>query len=231
MAIAHVASNSAKASSASSVGVGLTGVTSGNQITALGRTYNNATNTFTSITCTSESNLTLIGSIQRGFDDYAFQIGYLSNVTVSENKTVTLTSSASVSGIGITASEWSGGDTTTFYDGGEIGATGTTSPATGNLTTSTDAAMIVGLGACAGFGWDSADAAWTAADLSAIDWFEMWQYDVDVGTAGSKTFSRNTVIDTDWIIKAAAFKPAGGGGGGGAVIPVFRRHYQRIKAV
>src|SRR4030095_13703391 len=60
--------------------------------------YGHATATVSSITCAGESNLTLIGSIQRNaaLGNVAMQIGYLSNISSTATKAVQDNISASI---------------------------------------------------------------------------------------------------------------------------------------
>jgi hypothetical protein len=132
----------------------------------------------------------------------------LANVTASGNKTIQMTISSSAN-CGIFAMEVSGGDTSSFFDIGN-GSTGNSSNGSTTLVTTVDGALIIA-GCSAGASEPTAGSGYTIFNLANQFWFDTSERDLDVGTAGSK--SANFVHSSgQWIVKAAAFKPATGGG-------------------
>lgn len=196
-----------------SLGVTINATTAGRSLVAL-CWFVDPTATLSSVSCSGESNLTLIGALQAGTiggTRYGMQIAYLSNNTGGGNKTVTMTLSESGNNLGICAIEYAGGDTSAWYDSAEAGGTGNSSTPSVNLTTNTDSALIVGL-EVNGSGDPTPGSGYTAITLPNIYWYEDGQYDLDVGAAGSKTFNFTLGGAADWVLKCAAFKVPGAAG-------------------
>jgi hypothetical protein len=196
--------------SGTTIAVTLNGCTSGRSLVAL-IIWTHATATISSVTCTSESNMTLIGSLQHQLingAEYSLQIAYLSNITASGNKTVTATFTASSAASTMAITEFIGGDTSAFYDtGSDAGADSNTV----SVTTSVANCLVIGMVASDAGSDPTPGTGYTAITaLGNAYWWEEGQYDLDAGAAGAKTFD----FDAGGVIKAAAFKPSGGAAAG-----------------
>ena len=170
--------------------------------------------TITSVTCTGESNLTLIGSPQGGNSDFvSFQWAYLSNVTSSGDKTITITRDNGNYNLAGIAYEIIGCNTTACYDSGAEGGEGG-SGYTGTVTLTTGSANdLLLIAAYSG----SNHSNWTAPTGYTEVPFAFnshWStaYNLDVGAAGSKTPAWPFVGFAPYTVKGAAFKLSGGGG-------------------
>jgi hypothetical protein len=105
--------------------------------------------------------------------------------------------------------EFSGGDTTGFYDNAENGASSTGDNPSISLTTNTNGACIVGqvsngtLNLTVGGGY-------TDVPVGNQLWYEDASYLENVGSAGPKTYSWTEEDEGQptYLINAAAFKPA-----------------------
>lgn len=200
------------AAGTATVSVVLTGTTAGRSIAVMVWFVGSATAVVTSVSCTAESNLTLIGSISRvniGGGDYGMQLCYLSNITTSGDKTITFTPSAGGLSLGICAVEIVGGDTGGWLGSTTVFATGTSSAPSVSITTSTANEFVIGMVACNDSS-QTAGSGYTQIVLPNAYWYEEGQYDLDVGAAGSKTFNFTLGGSADWGILCASFKLAAG---------------------
>lgn len=203
----------------------LAGCTAGNSIVVGVRWYE--ATTISSITITNESNATLHGSAQAGGPDAGtLQFASLAEVTQSGDKTINVTMSGATDFGRVFAMEVSGGDTTDFFDV-EGGATGTDTTPEVSITTTVDGCLIVGQ-CISNISDPAAGTGYTGIALANSFQQDAGEYDLDAGTAGAKNVDFTVSNTGNWVVKAAAFKPAAGGGGGTAV-PVFRRHYQLME--
>lgn len=185
-------------------------VTAGNHLVALADWYH--IGTLDTVTCTSESNLTILGTAVRNatIANKALQFAYLGQIANSGAKSIVATWSTT-GDMRLTVFEVSGGDTTNFSDGAPQGATGNGTTASVGLTTGTSGCAIFAL--CSANGSDpTPDTGYTVITLTNEQWFDGGQYDLDVGANGSKTVQMTT--SSDWVIAAAAFRVAGGAAGG-----------------
>jgi hypothetical protein len=158
----------------------------------------------------SES-FTLIGSKSRqSTQQHSCQLAYLSNIVTGGSKTITATLSGTCDSASIAVVEFQGGDTTGFYDAGtDASAGGSSGLLSVSVTPSVANACIVAIGNSS-VGAITPHADYTAVTMDNINAFVKGQYDVDVGAAGAKTVTMDPSGDNWWLIKAAAFKPAGG---------------------
>lgn len=184
------------------------GLTSGRGLVVMILWQDGAATTITSVAATSESNLTLIGTPSRNATTgWSSQIAYLGTISTTGNKTITTTFSDTVIGSYVFAQELydsvAGG---IALDGFANTNGGTANPTVDVTTGSNNSAILAVLenstGApTAGSGYTAQGTAWFNA--------EYWEYDLDVGTAG--TYAANwTVASSNWSLAAAGFKAAGG---------------------
>lgn len=196
-------------STGNTIAVTLTGTTAGRTLVIGVRWRGNAV-TLSSITITSESNATIIGSA--AYDagpDTSLQMAYLTNTTTTGDKTITATLSGNSAQRGIFAMELFGSEIVD-YDNAEASANGTSTRST-TLTTNTANAAIVAQISTNGTA-PSAGTGYTQIVLNNIFWLDEGEYNLDAGVAGSKTVDF-TGTNNSWVIKGAAFKenaPAGG---------------------
>lgn len=193
----------ANGGSGTTVAATLTGTTAGRHLIVL-IGWENGTQTLSSVTCSGESDLTILtSSTANGGGRIA--IAYLANNVNGGDKTVTATFSGSVTGKAISVNEFYGGDTTSLLDAQNT-ATGSTANPSLSLTTTTDGALIVSA-VTAPSGSPTAGTDYTLIAGTSL-WGIAWkcEYDLDAGTAGSKTVNFVNASATSWTMAAAAFK-------------------------
>ncbi len=187
-----------------SLAVNLTGTTAGRSI-IVGVMWNSTTSTITSITCTGESNLTLIGSPQRsaGGADKGIQLAYLANNTGGGSKTITVNLSGS-GFLSIFAVEYAGGNIASLLDTSNSAAAASSNPST-SLTTTSNNSLIVSI-VCSDSGVNSTPGSgFTAISVDDSNGATDAEYKLDAGTAGSKTVDYTNASTNNWVIYAAAF--------------------------
>lgn len=193
----------ANGGSGTTVAATLTGTTAGRHLIVL-IGWENGTQTLSSVTCSGESDLTILtSSTANGGGRIA--IAYLANNVNGGDKTVTATFSGSVTGKAISVNEFYGGDTTSLLDA-QTTATGSTANPSLSLTTTTDNALIVSA-VTAPSGSPTAGTDYTLISGTSL-WGIAWkcEYDLDASTAGSKTVNFVNASATSWTMAAAAFK-------------------------
>ena len=182
----------------------LTGVTAGNSIVA-GAVWNDYANTLDSVSCTSESNLTRHTLIGDGTTVGAHRFASLAQVTTSGTKTIVFTWSSNHSpnqGAAF-AMEVAGGDTSSFFASQNHTTTTGTTPST-SVTTSTDSSLLVStVFANTGVSTITPDAGYTAVALAGA--LKEAAYDLDVGSAGSKTVGYTLNTSATSTVTAAVF--------------------------
>lgn len=174
-------------------------------------------NMVSSVTATSESNLTLGIAHTGGPSGEVLQWAYLSDVTTAGNKTIT----ANLADTGtnyISAWRLSGCDNTGMLDDDQ-GASSTGTDPTIAVTTSqaTDAlfgAIHINNSAA------TAGSTFTAETVIAWSFWQNTEYRLDAGAAGSKNVAFMDATSGDYVIAAIALKAAGGGGGGGGATQI-----------
>ena len=201
------ATGSASNSGGSSVAVTLT-LTAGRSLVVIHNWATSQTGTITSITCSNNSNLTLIGSPTRSAIDHNTQFAYLSNIGTGGSQTVTVNMSVAQDEMTTNVLEYIGGDTTGVYDNAVNSGSGNSANPSISLTTNTANALIVG---CCGD--DAADPT-AGSGYTIITIANFWNFcsgedQLDMGAAGAKTVAF-TAASGNWIAVAAAFKIAGG---------------------
>jgi hypothetical protein len=199
-----------------------TGAIAGNQF-VFALEWNAPTSaTISAITVTGATDGTqaasLIGSPRIRATDMALQLAYFSNIITSENKTIAVTFSAACYA-GLSSWEYSGGDTTGFYDNGaeagnDNGAVTPANPATVTFSTNVDHDMIFALVIA-----QVSDGSWVTPSGYAVrdtvnSGYYLRAYDkVDSGAShGSTTVNVDLSQNDWWCMKAAGFKTAGGAG-------------------
>lgn len=172
-----------------------------------------ATNTLDSITVTSESNMTLIGSPQGGGPSSdQVQWAILDDITTSGAKDVVATfSAANQSLMGV----WrlSGCNPGSMVDvSNATNGTGT-NPSVSLTTTVANAAVF---GYVTNNGSESATntgAGYTDEPIANYQWYATAEYDLDVGATGSKTVDFTNGTSSTYVITAIALDAGAGGGG------------------
>lgn len=179
----------------------LPNVRAGSQI-IVGHVVYDATATVTSIACTGESNLTARGSLFRAgagvLSDASIQFYSLDSVTAGGAKTITMTLSASVSGV-FGAWEFTGGDSTAFFEGQATAASNTV-----NLTTLNNNSMICLIGVSGGS--QSPVAPYNREILTQPLQNNSLYYNLKAGPVGTYAASFNGTGNQ--LILAASFKAA-----------------------
>lgn len=167
--------------------------------------------TVSSVTCGGES-LTATAAITRVTTGSgcagSIQFFYLSGVTTGGSKTVTVTLSTATSTTEAFAFAVDGSialDTGTDQVG-----TGSSTAQSVSVTTSQAAAIIVAV-CISGYANGPQTKGGAYTDIALTDWDGNFhgEYDLDAGTAGSKTVDMSTAGSGPWAIKAAAFISAG----------------------
>lgn len=183
----------------------------------VGIRWYSAAATISSVTCTSESNLTVHGSPQTNvlIVDGAgvsanIQFASLANITTTGAKTVVVNFSASPTDAGAFTQELVGANTSTLFDtdaGANQAGVGSTNPTV---------SLITGFDNCAIFSVvidnnsvPTAGSGYTQITLSNDVWQEEGEYKLDAGTAGTNSVNF-TAASSLWAIKAASFRPAAG---------------------
>lgn len=162
------------------------------------------------VTCSGESNLSAVNGTPFNANTFGgtdrLMIYRLDKVTTGGNKTITISGISSYcAGAGMSVA---GGNTGGWFDvaGGSTGSS--TTPST-SLTTTADGDLIVAI--CASNNSDAAvGAGYTVLTIANPNNFAQGEYDLDVGTAGSKTVSMDVSAggSQPWGIYAASFKMA-----------------------
>ena len=174
-------------------------------------------NDISSITITSESNAVL-GTLETGGPDRV-RMGYRLT-TGSGNKTITFNFTAAVISQAY-AAEYSADNDISF----DVEATDSGNSATPsvNFTTGEDNSMAHSVVATAG-GDASAGSGWTLRNISDPNWWAATEYDLDLGTAGSKT-ADYSVGSGSWGIAVMAFEESAPPSGGGTPMHYYRRRW------
>ena len=139
------------------------------------------------------------------------QVAYVPALSASGTPTITITFSATVASSAIWSQELYDSVTGGIAVDGVGNAQGSTSNPTVNVTTGSNGSAILAVLENSGAIAPLAGSGYT---LQTIAWFqnESWEYDLNMGTAG--TYAANvTVVASQWSIAAAGFKASGGGGG------------------
>ena len=209
--------------SGSSLGIALNGTTAGRGIVVVTEAYVPGTDlTISSITCTGEANLTLLGSMfvfTLGGYKYNVQLAYLQNITAGGNKTITTTWSGTTSGNSMAMVEFAGGDTAAWLDTSTVTGTGTSNNPNVSIATTRAGGLIVAFEASTNGGLTAGSGyAIFSPVLPNVVWWEEGEYLLDAGSAGTKTSDCTLDASADWAFAAASFKaPAAAG----LVIPVL----------
>ena len=196
-------------SSGTTVSVTLAGATAGNQLIAFAYWY--GSQTIASITCTSESNLTVHGSpAYHASEPVSSQVASLASITTGGDKTFTATFSSAVAHKGIAVIEVSGGLASAFFDATNTNTGSSTTPSL-SLTTVAANAMVVGVvgtGTGVTEGGVTAGGGYTGLDFSqGLGDFE-GEYLLDAGVAGAKTVNFSMSPSARWALSAVSFDPA-----------------------
>lgn len=175
----------------------LVGVTWGNPSSRL----------LTSVTCSGEQNLTLIGS---PFVDatlgQAIQFAYLAKVLATGTKTITINFDGSCSGDWFIAS-YSGADPFAFYDAATlVTASGVGIAPTVNAVPTRDNALLAGYSSSL-VGSFAVGSGYTLLANGSAFQIVSSEDDVDGGTVGSRAVDFSALSGA-WMIAAAAFKAA-----------------------
>lgn len=131
----------------------------------------------------------------------------------------------------IAIDEWNNAAGGLVFDVGSSATGSSTTINSGSVTTT--ASNGFGISQCAsdgslGGGFNTADAGWTDQQDYVPYWYANDLYNLDLGTAGTKSAGETFVsgVAKLWMCNIATFKVSGGGGGGGVVLPVFVNHYR-----
>jgi hypothetical protein len=170
-------------------------------------------------TCPSET-VTLLGSTLggAGMDNWRCQWVAIANVANSGGKTITCTlTGAPTAGYTNRQRAWrlSGADTTTPDDGASIIATGTSTTPTLNLTTTVFPDGIFSVQTSKGAAPTGFESGFTSETVSADSWYMGAQYDIDVGSPGTKAVGYTLASSNEWSTCAIAIKESGATAGGG----------------
>jgi hypothetical protein len=166
--------------------------------------------TISSITMDGESNPTLLGSPQTGGPNNArSQWALLSNVTGTGTKEIDVTLSGSPDQAVMCAWRLSGCDTSGAEDA-RNGASGTSAAPSVSVTTTQSGSAIFAV-VSNDNGEATAGGAYTSETLINGFQYDSGEYDIDAGTAGSKTVDFSLGGSGTWVINAIAIKAAGGG--------------------
>lgn len=194
----------------------LNGVTAGRSL-VVGLVWNDTSISLTSVSCTSESNLTLhtvhTGTTRR-------QFASLANVTTGGNKTLTFTFNSSHSNGACDGFvfEVVGADTGSFFDK-QATATGSGTSQSVSISPTNDNALLVGLVVAPTT--ISPGSGYTAISIPSST--KEGEYDLDAGSAGAKTVDFSSSGSGAWEILAAAFNanPPGSDGTSEFDLPLF----------
>lgn len=181
----------------------LTGCTAGNSI-VIEVIWYHATVTISNITISGESNATVHGSPTKNASgsNMTHQFASLAEVTSSGDKTITVTFSGSADAGHIWAMEVSGGDTSDFFEASN-GSTGNSTNGSTTIDTAASGSLIVG-GWSGNNGDATAGSLYTQVVVPNISWWDEAEYDLNAGSAGTKTV--DFIHDSgQWVATAAAF--------------------------
>ena len=189
--------------------VTLNGVTAGRSL-IVGIQWLSASATVSSVTCSGESNLSLLtpqaASSNWGSGTANILFALLDKVTASGNKTVTVNFSGSVQYRQLFVMEIDGADTAGLLDTESNGTGNSTNP-TRTITTGDDNAMVVAFIAS-----QSADpttgAGYTGFSMGNIYPGSHVQYDLDVGAAGSVSVPFVSGTSQNWVMASVSILPA-----------------------
>lgn len=180
-------------------------LTSGNSLIAI--YVWRGTSTVTSVTTNHSQTLTSTGtSVYNSIGDMTAQMFYLGNVTTTGSTTITGVLNPGGTARSLYIYEISGGNTSSFFDK-QVNANGLTGDPTLSLTTANNNETIFAV-AIGDFGTGNLGATGTGYVL--IDMANIWsyndgEYNLGVGSAGSKTVTMTSPGSTTWVLKAAAF--------------------------
>lgn len=160
------------------------------------------TQTISSITVTGETAPSPLDSPHTGGPNDGRVQWAVCQVTAAGNKTVTVTWSGTPSAVGVSVWRISG-QSATPVDGATVGASGNSTSPSVNKTTSADGAGLFAI-AIAISGETTFAAGYTAETVADAFWFDSGAYDLDAGTAGSKTVSGTLPGSGAWVISAIA---------------------------
>lgn len=194
--------------SSTTVSVALTGCVAGRGIICGIRLYSN-TITVSSVTCTSEADLT-VSTIMRGQSALSypsFCFAYLPNITTNGDKTITCTFSSAVPGnaAGMFAMEVAGQEQSASFFDLQADAIAANPNNSVSLSPSVDHCFIVAQ-ATSGVGDPTAGAGFTLITLANVGSFDSAEYQLDSGTAGARNVPFGS-MSSGFHIAAASFKP------------------------
>lgn len=190
---------------ASTLVLTLAGTTIGRSI-VLGLAWDSTT-TISSITCTGESNLTLIGSPQFLSGNGYTQLAYLGLNTTGGTKTITVTYTGSTSRRNGAALELIGGKTGSLLDNFGSTSGGPSADWSINITTGTNNAAILAVTTHGNGPRTTPGGGYTDLQFGGVWGLHSAEYLLDASTAGSKTVNF-THTSTSWGISVASFNSA-----------------------
>ena len=191
----------ANTGSGTSLGVTLVGTTAGRSV-IIGVCWESSAITLDSVTCSGES-VNLVGTPASSSGQRA-QLAYVSELAGGGSKTFTANFSSSVSGAGIFAIEFAGGYPASFLDT-SVSDTGTSANPSTSISTGANNCLIVGIEVNSS-GSPTVGSGYTnIAGTSSWTKFFKAQYNLDAGSAGSKTVDWVNATSNTWIIQAASF--------------------------
>lgn len=197
----------ASSGTTSTLSFNLTSVTAGHSIVVGVYWFKSgATPTISSITCTSESDLTVHGSPTIN-SNRTCQMASLANVTTGGTKTITITMSESIDNAARLCAfgmSVSGADTSNFFDTSG-GSTGASTTASTSITTARDGNLLAAIACNLGGGTGTAGSGYTGGSIASTAGLQYYEYDADAGTAGSKTVDIGWSVSNNWVIAAASF--------------------------
>lgn len=178
----------------------VSGCTAGRSL-VVGAEWVSSSPNISSITCSGESDLTLIGSkVSNSGITSSCQLAYLANITTSGDKTITITLSSAATYRGAFGYEFSGGRAADFLDASLTG-TGSSADPSISLTTGEDNTLVVSI--CSAVNAVSAaGSAYTLINMGGS--FRDGEYDLDGGTAGARAVDY-TATTGSWAVAAASF--------------------------
>lgn len=185
-----------------------TNVTAGSLIVVCAHT-NNTARAISSIADSLGGSYGAAGATQTRASHGAGDIWFAKNSAAGAN-TVTVTFNGSLSGVStyVCIAEYSGIDTTSPADGFAAANGSSTTPSSGNVTTTAADSLVVGF--CYAGGTASASGGFTSRQTVNGDLFE----DIDKAVAGTVAAVCTQAPTQVWIMMGAGFKQAAGGGGG-----------------
>ncbi len=148
-----------------------------------------------------------------GMGDVSGQLAYLPTLSSGGDKTVIISFSAGGTYSSGSVMEYAGQDPASQPDGTGIATTGVDVQASAPLTTINANALIVAF-CCSNYAQPTAGGAYTLwGSFPNIGYYQEVEDKLDAGSAASKTIDFTDPTFGNWVISAAAFKPAAGGGG------------------